>query len=199
MKNIARPITALALLIAAFTSGCTSSTAEIPASLASARTPGTLAPGDALKFYYPGDMQLNQAQRIRPDGTVSLPSVGEVKAGGKPLGQFQRELSQLYKPHLANNEVVVSVESNSSVVSVTGAVNKPTEVGLDRSMTLYEAIQKAGGFSNLANDKKVVVVRTANGRHYTQTFDLSGVRKGREVPVFYLRPYDSVQVRERFF
>ena len=190
----------LGLALFAGTSGCkTVPTSKIPDQLTTDRTPGLLAPGDTLRFSYMGDPSLNQSQRIRADGKVSLASVGEVTAAGKRLGQFQQELAQLYKPHLKNSEVIVWLESSNVGVSVTGAVNHPGEIPIDRPITLFEAIQRAGGLSNLANDHKVTVVRTANNRHYSQTFDLSGIRTGRPIPVFYLRPYDAVQVQERFF
>jgi len=180
-------------------SGCQSTSPKIPARFTADRVPGTIAPGDTLRFAYLGDPGLNESQLVSADGKVSLASVGEVTAAGKRLGAFQKELAQLYKPYLTNNEVIVWAESSSAGVSVSGAVNKPGEVPIDHPITLFEAIQKAGGLSNLANDRKVLVVRTENNHHYSQTFDLSGIRKGKEMPVFFLRPYDAVQVPERFF
>jgi protein involved in polysaccharide export with SLBB domain len=180
-------------------SGCSSPSGKIPANLTVDRTPGSLAPGDVLRFSYLGDPTLNQTQRVRADGKVSLASIGEVTAAGKRLGQFQTELSQAYKPHLKNPEVVVWLEASNVSVTVTGAVNRPGEIAIERPITLFEAIQKAGGLSNLADDHKVTVVRTAGNQHYSQTFDMSGIRTGQSIPVFYLRPYDSVQVQERFF
>lgn len=188
---------AAALLLVA--SACHSPTGAIPAHLSTGRTSAVLAPGDLLRFAFPGDPTLNQSERIRANGKITLAYVGEITAAGKTVGQLEEQLSAGYKSHLANPEVVVWVETSNQFVSVTGAVNKPGEIPLDRPLTLFEAIQKAGGFSNIANDHNVLVVRTANNRHYTQTFDLSGLRKGREIPVFYLRPYDSVRVAERFF
>jgi polysaccharide export outer membrane protein len=149
--KVARALCALPGLFAlafvlTLTIGCKSPRTEIPSSLTGARAPGILATGDQLRFSFPGDTQLNQAQRIRPDGYVSLPAIGEVKAAGRRLGEFQRDLQERYQSHLANNDVVVTLETGASFVSVTGAVNKPGDVSLDRSLTLFEAIQKSGGF-----------------------------------------------------
>src|SRR5438128_2732366 len=41
---------------------------------------GALVPGDVLKLSFPGAPDLSQAQKIRADGKVSLPLIGEVSA-----------------------------------------------------------------------------------------------------------------------
>src|SRR4051794_1348672 len=53
-----------------------------------------LAPGDTVKLVFPGAADYNQVQRIRADGMLSLPVLGEVSAGGKRFGSFQKELTQ---------------------------------------------------------------------------------------------------------
>src|SRR5882757_3494199 len=53
----------------------------------------TLAPGDVIKLTFTGAPELNQSQKIRADGKVSLPLVGEVDAAGKTLVALQSELS----------------------------------------------------------------------------------------------------------
>src|SRR5436305_14055947 len=45
----------------------------------------TLSPGDVIKLSFPGSTDLNQSQKIRTDGKVSLPLIGEVTAAGKTL------------------------------------------------------------------------------------------------------------------
>ena len=164
-----------------------------------AQMPGALAAGDVVKLSFPGAPELNQTQKVRADGKISLPLIGEVVVSGKRLGEFQTELSRLYKSQLKNTEVVVGLESSVIPVYVTGAVNNPGKVVLDRPMTVLEAIMEAGGPSNLGDMKKVVVIRNSNSRHYTQTFDLSAPLKGQPTGVFYLKAYDMINVAERFF
>jgi polysaccharide biosynthesis/export protein len=159
-----------------------------------------LASGDDLKLDYPGAPEYNQTQKIRADGRLSLPQIGEVKASGKTLGAFQAELAELYKKELKVNEVVVSLSSIDATVSVTGAVFKPTKLSLNRPMTVLDAIEEAGGASNIADKRRVVVIRTINGRHYSQRFDLKLPERGKTTAeAFYLKPYDRIIVPERFF
>ena len=57
----------------------------------------TLSAGDVVSIGFPATAELNQSQKIRLDGKISLPMVGEVSAAGKsPLG-LQEELVVKYK------------------------------------------------------------------------------------------------------
>src|SRR5690349_21680446 len=53
-----------------------------------ANTPVRLSPGDVIRLTFPGSMDLNQSQKIRVDGKVSLPLVGEVAASGKTVPEL---------------------------------------------------------------------------------------------------------------
>lgn len=163
---------------------------------ATAFTPGALAAGDTLKFSFVGAPEMNQSQRIRPDGKISLPLVGEVNAAGKKLKSFQQELTELYKSQLKIPEVVVTLENSASSVNVTGEVLKPGKIALDRPLTLLEAIMEAGGITLEGSLRNVLVIRNLDGKQYTQYFDLTPAFRGKTTSSVYLRPYDMVVVSE---
>jgi polysaccharide biosynthesis/export protein len=163
-------------------------------------TPGTLAYGDVVRVTFPGAPDLNTLQKIRADGKISLPLVGEVQADGIPLGVFQEELTRLYKPELQRSEVLVTVDSTSTPVYVTGAVLTPGRVLLERPMSAVEAIMEAGGFvPGRSNPKRVILVRQENGRHQTQVLNLSSLLRGQPTSAVPLRPYDVIYVPEKWF
>src|SRR6266478_7707244 len=60
------------------------------------KTAVRLSPGDAIKVSYADESVSDQTQKIRRDGKVSLPSIGEVKAAGKRIIDFQNQLVSLY-------------------------------------------------------------------------------------------------------
>jgi len=158
------------------------------------QTPGALAPGDVVKLSFPGAPEINQIQKVRADGKISLPMLGELKVGGKRLGDLQRELSGLYRSEIKNSEVVVTLEFSAIPVYVTGTVRSPGKVVLDRPMTLLEAIMEVGGFGDFANTKRVVVIRNVKGRHTTYVLDLSPALRGLPSEAFYLKAYDAIYV-----
>src|SRR5437660_10526436 len=91
-----------------------------------------LASGDVVKLTFSSAPELNQSQKVRVDGKLSLPLGGEVDAAGKTVGQLQSDLIQLYKPQLKTPEVTVSLEGSVTTVTVSGAVAKPAKITFER-------------------------------------------------------------------
>jgi len=189
------------LLILVLCSGCqTSRPIPISERLIAPTTRGCLAPGDVVKLTFSGASEFNQIQKVRSDGRISLPMVGEIVAEGKKPGELQRELAAVYQSQLRNSEVVVAVESSSIPVYVSGRVNRPGKIIIDRPTTVLEAIMEAGGFqSDFANPKKVILLRNTNGKHQPCTLDLSAALKGQTMDAVYVSPYDVIYVPESLF
>src|SRR5438046_8332902 len=101
-----------------------------------------LSPGDAIKVSYADETIPDQTQKIRRDGKVSLPLIGEVTATGKRVIDFQHELVHRYEGQLENNEVLVTLESGTATVTVSGFANKPGVYSFDRPTTVYQAIME---------------------------------------------------------
>jgi len=164
-----------------------------------ANAPVVLSPGDVIKLTFPGATEMNQSQKIRSDGKVSLPMIGEVTASGKTVPAFQAELVRLYKSQLRNNDVLVTLESGTATVTVSGYVNKPGKFSFDRPTTVFQAVMEAGGASEYGNWGKVSLVRTINGEQHTQLMDLKSAMTGRSTKVFYVRDGDIIYVAQRLF
>src|SRR5947208_16656291 len=56
------------------------------------KTAVRLSPGDIIKVAFAEESDLDQTEKIRRDGKVSLPLIGEVTAAGKRLMDFQQEI-----------------------------------------------------------------------------------------------------------
>jgi polysaccharide export outer membrane protein len=188
----------MALTLALASSSCEGPEAytAIPPEAMKAPPTGTLAAGDVIRVSYPGAPELNTVQKIMANGKVSLPNVGDVSAQGKSVATFQSQLTGLYQAHLQNPTVVVALEEVAACVYVSGEVNQPGKVSLDRPMTAFEAIMESGGFSKLANPKQVVVVRNKDGKSERYVLNLSDTLSGASSSPFYLRPYDVVYVKQ---
>ena len=158
-----------------------------------------LSCADVVKLSFPGNPELDHSQKIRPDGRISLPLIGEFNAGGKTPGALQQDLARTYRTQLQNNNVLVTLEHTSAAVYVSGAVMKPGKVVLDRPMTVFEAIMEAGGFEpGYANTRKVVVLRNENGAPRSHVLDLSPALKGKPYTAFYVHPRDVIHVPQSF-
>jgi protein involved in polysaccharide export with SLBB domain len=192
-----------AWLLAAFVlllcAGCRSSTEAPLPEQPTAKTAVNLSPGDVIKLTFTGAPDLNQSQKIRADGKLSLPLIGEVTAAGKTLIEFQNELMRLYKPQLRNSDVIVTLESGIAQVVVSGAVTKPAKLTFDRPTTVFQAIMEAGGASEYGPLRKVHLIRTVNGKQLTQVLDLRPALSGKATSALYVRDGDVIYVPQSVF
>ena len=199
LSNPVGPISILTLLVFAG-AGCQTDTntttfsgqAEVPRHV-------ILASGDVVKLTFSAAPELNQSQKVRADGKLSLPLVGEVDAAGKTVGQLQGELIQLYKSQLKTPEVTVSLEASVTTVVVSGAVNHPTKIAFERPTTVFQAIMEAGGPSEFGTLKHVRLVRTVNGVQKSQVMNVHDTLIGQGTKPFYVRDGDVIYVPQTTF
>ncbi|WP_245867481.1 hypothetical protein SPSIL_042910 [Sporomusa silvacetica DSM 10669] len=122
-----------------------------------------LAPGDILSIGVWGyeELQLKQVI-VRPDGKVSFPLVGEMKAEGISTGDFTAGLTKKLSEYVKNPQVTVNVDKfHTTRIYVLGQVNKPGMYEIEKQHNLLDAISMAGGYTKDAAKKKVMVLRKA--------------------------------------
>ncbi len=99
--------------------------------------------------------------RVRPDGNITLPLVGEMVAAGKTPDKLRAEIAAglvAYMKEEPSVSVYVS-EVNSYSVIVLGNVRRPGVFQLKRYVSVSEAVALAGGLTRYAQDD-IVVIRT---------------------------------------
>jgi len=190
---------AFIVLVSLWCNGCQSSSDHEFANELQASTPVRLSPGDTIKLTFAATPDLNQSQKIRADGKVNLPLIGEVTASGKTLPDFQNELVRLYKPQLRNSEVVVTLESGIVQVVVSGSVVRPQTLQFDRPTTVFQAIMAAGGANEYGTLKKVRLIRTINGEQQNQVLNLSPSLKRETSQAIYVKDGDVIFVQQSPF
>jgi polysaccharide export outer membrane protein len=162
-------------------------------------TPVVLSPGDVIRISFTTAPEMNQAQKIRADGKVSLPAVGQVTAAGKTLAQLESELKRLYSSQITNTDVLLTLDSAVIEVYMAGAVRSPGKQVFDRPTTLLQAIMQAGGPNAFANMKSVRVIRLTSGVQRMQLVDLRPTLAGEPTRPFYVKNGDIVQVPQSAF
>jgi protein involved in polysaccharide export with SLBB domain len=189
----------IAMLIIAFCTGCETQTGTALPEQPTAKTKVSLAPGDVIKLTFPGSPDFNQTQKIRADGKLSLPLVGEVTAAGKTLVDFQAEMVRLYQSQLRNSEVIVTLESGITQVVVSGNIKRPAKLAFDRPTTVFQAIMEAGGADEYGSLAKVHLIRVVNGQQLTQVLDLRPALAGKATSAMYVRDGDVIYVPQSAF
>ena len=187
------------VLFACFALSCAGPVVNPMADQMVAPTPVNLVAGDVIKLTFSGAQEFNQSQKIRADGKINLPLIGEVDAAGKTIASLQNEISLRYKPQLQNTSVVVTLESSVVQVVVSGAVSKPAKLSFDRPTTVFQAIMEAGGVGEFGTLKRVHLIRIKNGEQHTQILDLRPTMSGKTTRAFYVRDGDVIYVPQSAF
>jgi polysaccharide biosynthesis/export protein len=118
---------------------------------------------------------------VRPDGQISLPLVGDVKAAGLTPTELQKELEARFSKYLTAPAVsVIVAEIRSQRVNVLGQVMRPGTYPLIPPMGVIDAVATAGGLKEFAKAGKIYVLRTLpNGQRQRIKFDYKDVLKGK--------------------
>jgi len=155
-----------------------------------------LAPGDTIdvKFLYWAD--LNDTQKIRADGYISLQLLGDVSIAGLSPQQASNYLEKQYSKEIKNPEIkVILREQASRVIYVGGQVQNSGKFDFTHQMTLLKALITAGGIvENDANPKQVVIIRQQDGKGYATAVDVPAMLHQKNPQPFYLAPGDIIFV-----
>ena len=118
-----------------------------------------VGPGDVLDIAVFGFGDLQTSSEVAPDGTLSLPLIGQARVQGKSVPQIQRELRGRYSHFVRNPNVDVSLKTyQSNRVSVIGEVAKPGVYPLRRpGQLLTEFLSEAGGKTQNAGSRIILL------------------------------------------
>ncbi len=163
------------------------------------KTAVRLSPGDTIKLAFAEETDLDQTEKIRRDGKISLPLIGEVTAAGKRLMDFQHELVSRYEGRLDNPEVLVTLESGTATAIVAGFANKPGKVDFDRPKTVYQAIMESGGVSDYGSLRNIHLTRIINGEQRTETINLRPTVHGEPTKPKYVQDGDVIYISRSWF
>lgn len=133
---------------------------SLPAS-ASGSTEGVIIQdGDTVNVRVFNQEPLSTHEKVRPDGKISIPVIGEVTARGKRPAQLASEIQDRLKSVVVAPSVTVTLDAGAELkVSVVGEVKNAGVYPLDHGANVLHALAAAGGLSEFADSDKVFVVR----------------------------------------
>lgn len=158
-----------------------------------------LGPGDkiSLTVFY-GSHSINAPYTLDASGEIAVQFIGAVHAGGKTLGELQKEIhDRLADGYLQDPIVSLNLmELNSLTLSVSGMVGKNGNIRFTPGLMITDVIAQSGGFTPMARKNMVKVTRLANGSKQTFKLPVEMISEG-ERPNFPMMPGDEVFVPER--
>lgn len=181
------PFSAMARALIA---GLTFLTLIATANLAAAQS-YRVKPGDVLRIEVLEDATLNRSVLVPPDGRITMPLAGTVRAGGRPVDAIQTNLINLMAPNFATRpSVFVSIERLAApreiapatpeappVISVyvLGEVNRPGVLAVSPGTNVLQLFAQMGGFTNFAAKKRIQLRR---GSDQTLVLDYKSIERG---------------------
>ena len=134
------------------------------------------------------------SEQIKEDGTITMPDIGKVQAKGKTAGELQNQIHDLYVPKFYSR-LTVTVTTGERVYYVTGEVNSKGSQLYRSEITVSKAITAAGGFTDFANHKNVMLIRA---NHQRVKVNVDKVLNGK-APDPEVYPGDQIVVSRRYW
>jgi polysaccharide biosynthesis/export protein len=159
--------------------------------------PYKLNPGDVLQISVWKEEGMQQQVLVLPDGDISFPLAGHIKAAGLSPEQLQKVIQGRLKNFFADPVITVTVvQVTGSKIYVIGQVRTPGEFLASRPLDVMQALSLAGGLTTFAADGQIKVLRRdANGGQHAIAFNYSEVSKGKSLASnILLQPGDVVVV-----
>jgi polysaccharide export outer membrane protein len=162
-----------------------------PAAESKADPEYVIGPGDVLAIDVWQQAEISRTLPVRPDGRISLPLAGEMKAQGLTALQLQAKITQRLKKYIQNPAVTVMLQDPTSErYNILGMVLKPGSYALTHPMTLLDAIAVAGGLQQFANGSKIYLIRKrrSDGVMIRYNFNYKAVSLG-------IAPQENIELR----
>jgi polysaccharide export outer membrane protein len=155
----------------------------------------------SINVWGEGNAGLNTEAAIRPDGTITMPLVGDVKAAGRTPSELREAIKTQLTNYIklnAGNEVTVAVRMWKSYrFTLDGEVAKAGVFTSDHYVTVDDAIAMAGGLTRFARRSDIVLFRidskTGALRQIPLDYDLLASGKRLDMNIYVL-PGDRIYV-----
>jgi len=171
---------------------------------------GMIGPDDTVTIVALNVEEISKPWRVGASGELNLPMVGRITAAGKTVDQLETEIAARLKTYVKDPQVTIFVSDfKSRPVTVTGAVEKPGTLQLERPMPLFAVLAQAGGIKDPG--PTITIARAVengdipyseahhspDGKFSIVELPVQDVLRGRgEAANIEVRPYDSITVSQ---
>jgi polysaccharide export outer membrane protein len=156
---------------------------------------------DVLSITFWQQPDLNSQTKVKRDGTINLPIIGDVKADGlsqKELSSSILEKMSLYNANISQVTVAID-EYNHKKIYVQGEVRSPGGFGFETIPDIWGAIREAGGPTEFADLSSVSIIR-GDQESEVLTVDLKArLKAGNLQGLPELKPKDTIWIPRSSF
>lgn len=127
-----------------------------------------IQPGDTLRVEVLEDSALNRDLLVSPDGRVSMPLAGTLRAAGRTVEQVESVIAEQLAPGFAVDPTVFVAltgiretedPTDTIFIHVIGQANQPGVLEVRSGSTLLQAFAAMGGFNRFAATRRIQLRR----------------------------------------
>jgi len=119
---------------------------------------------------------------VRTDGKVSFPLLNDVQAAGLTPLEMKRNMEAGLKEFVDGPFVTVTVRAaGSQKFYILGEVANTGEYPITKSLTVLQAFALAGGFTEWASKKEIVLLRNEGGKEKIYRVNYKEIAKGKDL------------------
>lgn len=164
-----------------------------------------LGSGDVVSVNVWKNPDLSVTVPVRPDGFISVPLVGDIRAGGQTPAEIATDTERKLSQYIRTPKVSVIIQEIPSAefqnrVRVVGGVTEPKSIQHRDGMTVIDLVLEAGGVNEFASPNAARLYRTIDG--VARVFDiylLDILSNGILETNYELVPGDVITIPERRF
>jgi polysaccharide export outer membrane protein len=118
---------------------------------------------------------------VRTDGKISFPLLNDFPAAGLSPMELKYNLEAGLKSYISSPVVTVHIkEAVSQKFYVLGEVMKTGEYPLAKHLTVLQAFALAGGFTQWASKKEIILLRHQGGKDKIYRINYKDITKGKD-------------------
>lgn len=201
----------LLLIISVALTGCNSDLISANSSLVKSQsrsetsTQYYIGVDDTIRINVWKNPDLSVSIPVRPDGMISMPLLGDVRAAGLKPEDVAANIKERLSHFVRNPNVTVMVTGLKSHtyltrLRITGAVGKASSLNYRQGMTVLDAILEVGSITDFASPNKTKLYRNINGKTRVIEIFLGDILNDGQLETnIDLRPGDIITVPERLF
>ena len=119
---------------------------------------------------------------VRLDGKLTFPLLNDVQAAGLTTLELKRVIEEGLKAYISNPVVTVSIRQPlSKQFYILGEVMNTGQYPLVKHLTVLQAFALAGGFTEWASKKEIILLRNEDGQDKIYRINYKNIVKGKDL------------------
>ena len=148
-----------------------------------ARAPYMIGPGNVLEIVTWKEVDFSREEvLVRSDGMITFPLLNDIQADGRTTVELKKDIEDKLKDYVSNPIVTVTVRIPTiKKFYILGEVVNTGEYDLAKELTVLQAFALAGGFTEWASKKEIILLRSEGDKEKIIRVNYKNIVKGKDL------------------